>query len=480
MSTRKALVFSFVDRYSTLAISIVASMAIARLLRPDELGVFSVAMALLILAATIRDMGAGQYIVQAPELTPERIKAVWTIQIGIGTFLALLVMALAVPAATFYREPKLTPILLVTSLSYLINPFGSITYAMLMREMAFGQIAIIRFAASLSGALVSVGLAFTGHGPISLAWGGLASTATNAFVAQLFRPPGMPWGFALRGVSEVLGFGSRIAGTSLIGSFVNATPDFVLGKLQGMYAAGIFSRSNGLVAMFSRLITDAIYGVAVGLLARQRRENLDVRPSFLQAMSYMTVLSWMFSAGLALFAYPLIRVLYGDQWADSAGLTRWLALAGALAAPAQMCFVVLTALGRADLLMKATFAAGAVTVLATVTGAILGVDTIGKFLALSSLCVVYIWLRAVQAAIELSWKMIFSVFWPSALAVIITMIGPVIVVTLMGLEPAHPISALLAGGFSGLACAIIAIFMTNHPIQAELRPMLKRLFARSS
>lgn len=478
MSTRKALIFSFVDRYSSLLMAIASSMAIARLLRPDELGIFSVAMALLLLASTVRDMGAGQYIVQAIELTPERIKAVWTIQIGIGAILALLVMALAVPAAAFYREPKILPILLVTGISYLLNPFGSITYAMLMREMAFGKIAIIRFSASLSGALVSVGLAATNHGPISLAWGSLAGTTANALVAQIFRPAGMPWGFALRGVPEVLGFGSRIAGTSIISSIVNSTPDFVLGKLQGMQAAGLFSRSNGLVAMFSRLITDAISGVAIGLFARQRRENLDVRPGFLRAMSYITVLSWTFSAGLALFSHPLTRVLYGTQWDGSVSLTRWLALAGGLVAPVHMCVVLLTALGRADLLMKATFASGTVTVLATVAGALLGFDTIGKFLALSSLCAAYFWLRTAKLAIDVNWTMLFSTFRGSAITASITMVGPVIVALLMGLEQTNPLLILLAGAFSGLACAIIAVFVTNHPIQAELRPMLNRLIAR--
>jgi hypothetical protein len=37
MSTRKSLVFSFLDRYASLVVSIVSSMFIARLLTPSEL-----------------------------------------------------------------------------------------------------------------------------------------------------------------------------------------------------------------------------------------------------------------------------------------------------------------------------------------------------------------------------------------------------------------------------------------------------------
>ena len=90
MSTRKSLFFSFLDRYASLAISVVASMVIARLLTPAEIGVFSVTMVLLMFVATFRDMGAGQYLVQEKELTTERIRAVWAVQLGLGLGLACL------------------------------------------------------------------------------------------------------------------------------------------------------------------------------------------------------------------------------------------------------------------------------------------------------------------------------------------------------------------------------------------------------
>src|SRR5690606_10833565 len=113
---------------------IVASMALARLLTPAQIGVFSVAMALLSLIATIRDMGAGQYLVREKDLTPDRIRAVWTVQLGLGTFLGLIVLAGSGPMAAFYGDPVLRDVMLLLALNYFINPIGSVTYASLMRE----------------------------------------------------------------------------------------------------------------------------------------------------------------------------------------------------------------------------------------------------------------------------------------------------------------------------------------------------------
>ena len=84
MSSRKALAYSFVDRYAGLLLAVASSMVVARLLTPAEIGVFSVSMVMLSFISVLRDFGAGQYLVQEKELTTERIRAVWALQLGLG------------------------------------------------------------------------------------------------------------------------------------------------------------------------------------------------------------------------------------------------------------------------------------------------------------------------------------------------------------------------------------------------------------
>lgn len=143
-TTRSALLFSFLDRYAALLIGIASSAVLARLLTPAEVGVYSVAAVLLALLSTVRDMGAGQYLVQKKELDREAIRAVWAVQLGVGLGLSLIVLAMAVPVARFYADPRLTPLMMVLALNYAVNPFGSITYAWLIREMRFGNLALMR------------------------------------------------------------------------------------------------------------------------------------------------------------------------------------------------------------------------------------------------------------------------------------------------------------------------------------------------
>jgi O-antigen/teichoic acid export membrane protein len=172
-SIRKSLAFSYLDRYASLALAIVSSMIIARLLTPQDIGLFSVTMVLLSFLAAIRDLGVGGYLVQERELTVDRVRAVWAVQLSLGMFLGLVVLLASGPVASFYGEPKMQLILYVMAANYALNPFGSLTYAWQIREMKFDLLALIRFSSTIVGSVISVYLAWIGMGPVSLALGAL-------------------------------------------------------------------------------------------------------------------------------------------------------------------------------------------------------------------------------------------------------------------------------------------------------------------
>ena len=66
--TRRAVYLSAVARYSDMIVQFVSVMVIARLLTPEEIGIFSISLAVIALAQTLREFGLGAYVVQEREL----------------------------------------------------------------------------------------------------------------------------------------------------------------------------------------------------------------------------------------------------------------------------------------------------------------------------------------------------------------------------------------------------------------------------
>lgn len=480
MSTRRSLFFSFLDRYASLAITIASSMVIARLLTPAEIGVFSVTMVLLMFVSTVRDMGAGQYLVQEKDLTKERIRAVWAVQLGLGLSLAMLMLLVSYPLSVFYDEPRMRDIMMVVALNYAINPFGSLTYAWLMREMQFARVALMRFSAGLIGAVVSIWLAWENFGPISLAFGSLASTVVNALVAIYFRPRWFPWLPGIREIRRVLVFGSQLTASSLVTTAAASAPELLLGKLQDLISVGFYSRANGLVQMFHRLFVDAVGAVCLPWFAKQSREHGSFVDPFLKATAYVTAFGWSFCLAVICLAQPIIRVLYGDQWDQSVDLARLLALAMAFSVPSALCQTGLLSIGAVTVIAKVTVWSALQSVVFVAVGATQGLMALGFALVAAAAISTLIALRATSKHIGLPLPGLLVTLGKSAGVAAISAVGPILALWIYGPYPEVVLIPLALGCVGGLTGFLVGVFVLNHPLQEEFDPIwsrFRRIFA---
>ena len=479
MSTRKSLFFSFLDRYASLAISVVASMVIARLLTPAEIGIFSVTMVLLMFVTTFRDLGAGQYLVQEKELTSDRIRAVWAVQLGLGLGLACLVLLASYPVSLLYKEPRMRDIMLVVALNYAINPFGSLTYAWLMREMRFESVAMMRFLAGLSGAIVTTWLAWKDFGAISLAFGSLASTVANAVIALYFRPKSFPWLPGLNEIKRVLTFGSKLTATSIVNVVAGGAPELLLGKLQSLTAAGLYSRSVGLVNMFHRLFVDAVTAVALPWFAKQSREHRSLADPFLKATAYVTAFGWSFCLAVICLAHPIIRAMYGSQWDQSVDLARLLAVSMLFSASVSLCGTALLSSGAVTTMAKITVLSALQSIAFVAVGAWYGLTAMGCALIVSAAVSAAIWLRVTIRHIGLPLRALLHTFLQSAAVALLAAIGPLLALVAYGPYPEVFVMPLALGAFGGLAGFLLGIAIFKHPLLEEVMAIWVRLTKRA-
>lgn len=478
MSTRKSLFYSFLDRYASLAITIVSSMVIARLLTPAEIGVFSVTVVLLSFVSSIRDMGAGQYLVQERELTTERIRAVWALQLGLGFGLACVVLLASYPVALFYNEPRMRNVMVVVALNYAINPFGSLTNAWLVREMRFDSVAIMRFSSVLSGALVTTWLAWQKFGPISLALGSLTTTAVNALVAVYFRPKSFPWLPGLGEIKRVLSFGSKLTATSLVLDMATSAPELFLGKLQSLAATGLYSRAFGLVMMFYRLFVDAVVAVCLPWFARQSRERGNFVEPFLKATAYITALGWSFCLAVICLAHPIIRALYGNQWDQSVDLARLLAIGTAIYVPFSLCSTALLSSGGVNIIARTVVIVSFQSIIFVAIGASQGLMALGVAGIVSSAITSSIWLKATAKHIGMPIRMMLPALRQSGLVALSAGVGPGLALWLYGPYPEMYVMPLLTGGLVGLIGFVVGVIIFKHPLETEVMTIWSKIKKR--
>jgi O-antigen/teichoic acid export membrane protein len=231
-SLRQSLALTFLSSNGATAIQFVVTVVLARLLNPDEVGIYSVTAVMVSIAHLFRDFGVASYLQQEKELTREKVGAAFGVLLTSSWAIAALVFLLSWPAATFYGQEGIRKVMQVMALGFMFIPFGAVTHSLLTRDYRAKEQAYVRVAGTLAYAISAIGFAYMGFSYMSMAWANLINIIVTALAYMPFRPAVMPWLPRFKDWRRVLHFGAGATLGNSLGAINSAIPDVVLGKTQ--------------------------------------------------------------------------------------------------------------------------------------------------------------------------------------------------------------------------------------------------------
>lgn len=470
-SVRRALAISFLEKYALIALTLVSYILIARLLTPEEIGIYSVATALIGIAQVVRDFGIGNYLVQEKELTEAKIRTAFGLSLLIGGSMFLL-FALGAPfAGQFYADERMTSIVRIIALNFLILPFCSISMSLLRRDMQFVRLMYVNFAAAIAGFIVTIGLALNQFGPQSLAWGAICGnivTGMGAWFAQKDRKLLLP------GFSEwrtVASFGGQSSLAGVVTSIAMDINDLVVGKVLGFAPVAILSRAQGLMNLFHRDMMGAVRNVAFPAFAKAHRDGEPIEPRFIASVTNVTAFAWPFYGFIALFPLEILRLMFGSQWDAATPLVPFFALAGSFAATFSLIPSVILALGRVDLTLRAELIVQPIRIVIIVTAALVYKTLIACAIAflIAFLIATPIFFLIKSQCIPNDWRGLLSGMRRSLLLTVVTLM-PSFAVSIIN-DPLRPepvsLTLFIAICIITLIFWLIAIRISKHPIATD-------------
>lgn len=317
MSIRKSLAISLSSNYVKLVLGIISSMILARLLTPEDFGIYSVAFSVANFAYMFRNIGINQYLIQAEEVTPSKMSSAFGVTLLLSWSLGLLLAGLSGPLSRLYGNEGIAEVLWYLSFNFYIIPFGAVPSALLRRNMLFGKVATIELASAFVGFIVGISAAFAGKGYMSIVWSSNASTITLVVLSMRHRPDNMPFFPAFTEWRDILKFGLNVGIADFTLQSGNSLTELLIGKIQNLAAVGIYSRAFGAIGLFGQLFAYSISPVILPYLSEARRNKGDVVAIFAKILSFMTIVAMPFYAAMYCVAHDFIVVLFGDQWLES-------------------------------------------------------------------------------------------------------------------------------------------------------------------
>ncbi|SFW29849.1 lipopolysaccharide biosynthesis protein [Nitrosovibrio sp. Nv17] len=478
-TVRRSLLINGASQGASFLLGLTGSVVVARLLTPEEIGLFSVSLSLIAFGHVFRDFGIGQYLVQAAEISRDRLRSASTMMILISWSVALLFFLARQPAAGFYQNAGIAEILAVLALNFAILPFGAPLLSMLRREMRFDRIALVSISANVVQLAVTVSLALNGFSYMSMAWGSLAGVLATTAILVAMRPADALLMPRLAGMREIFHFGARSSVASLAGQVGSAAPDLIIGGTLGFAEVAFYSRAWGVMNLVMSDFTNIVRGVFFPAFARRVREGASPSAIYLQGITQLTGLTVPLLAVFALLAEPLIHFLFGSQWDRSAPLASLLCAYAMLTAPFVLTGVALVACGKIDIFMRTQLWIQGIRILVISTTVIIDLESMVLVLGLAYCIEVNIYLAAMKKAIGLGFSGLFRCIWRSYALAAIAVSGPGMLLVGSRMTGMYPGSfwQLTIAGILAMTAWLIGVYWLRHPLRSEIETLRRHLSA---
>ena len=325
----RAMAWTGAGRWATQLLTWVSTIVVARILAPSDYGLIGMATIYIGLVAVVSEFGLGQAVITLREMSGKQVAQLNSLSIAAGCLLFGISCAAASPLGKFFHSPKLPPVVVLMSLSFLISGTQVVPDALLQNDLRFKLLASFDTARALVQSLTTVMLALLGFGYWSLAFGTLAGVVVAAAMAVIARPHSLAWP-RWKEIKHALGFSGDVLG-SRVAWYAYSNSDFlVAGRMLGQAPLGAYTIAWTIASTPVEKITNMITRVTPAFFSAVQDDKPHLRRYLLAITDGLALLTFPASLGMALVADQFVLVVLGPKWVTAIIPLQLLALYAAM------------------------------------------------------------------------------------------------------------------------------------------------------
>lgn len=299
---------------AALAIQMVATVVLARLITPLDFGLVAMVTTFSLLFSNFGLNGLTEAVVQREGLDHGLASNLFWVCVGAGTLLSAAFAAAGTSLARFYGEMPVARIAAWMSLTIVLTSASVLHLGLLKRAMRFSAVAGNDIVARTMSVVVSILFGWAGWGYWALVLGACAMPLSTMIGAWLLCrwTPGRPRYAA--GTGTMLRFAMNTYGRFSVNYFARNTDNLLVGWGFGAHALGFYKKAYDLFALSTTQLVASTSVVAVSALSRVTGDKAQFRRYLLGAMTVMAFLGMGLAGGLTLIGKDLILLLLGPGW----------------------------------------------------------------------------------------------------------------------------------------------------------------------
>ncbi|UYV35719.1 oligosaccharide flippase family protein [Rhodobacteraceae bacterium D3-12] len=466
--------WTIVSRIYVQLIQFAIFIVAARLMLPEEFGLFALVAAFIVILNQLATAGWPEYILQC-EGDTEKIRKSLLVALLSGLLATIIGVVLSLLSGLVTDAPLARLVGQVLALSILFASLGAAYSGALNQQNRLSSAALSVVAGETLNFAVAIWALYQGYGVLALAWGRLANSFTwccaAAFATRLYparqieRPQFL----------EMAHFSKHIIATRILVNLRIYAATFLIGGFVGAAAVGFFRAGQRIVAGFEEIVSEPTRVLAWNLFRKARDNNANTN-SVAQTSQIFFRLQIYGAAplfvGIAVLADDLTEGLLGSEWSSAAPVLQILALAGLIRMSGHATIPIISLAGRAEMLPRLMFVYSVISITCIAIGSRYGiVATAAAELCAASIAFV---INAVVMSRHFSihWVQILKRSWQVIPSTIIALVFPFIALHFGLLAELHPLARFFVLSLSILIlyvpCLLILDTSLKRTIQAQL------------
>ncbi|MBQ6161611.1 MAG: lipopolysaccharide biosynthesis protein [Prevotella sp.] len=322
------IVWSALQKYSTMFIQFISGIVLARLLTPYDYGCIGMLLIFIVLAESFIDGGFGSALIQKKRPTQEDYSTIFFWNIAMAIILYAIIYFTAPYIAKFYKIPLLCSVLRVQAIILFIYAFNIVQRNQLQKTLNFKAISIVTITTSIIALIVTIILAYHGFGVWSLVAQYIITAAIPAMAFWFYLKWRPQWIFSWKSFKELFSFGFYMFLTHLLNQFGQQIQGLLIGKIYNPSTMGYYSKAHGVEKLASTSISRAMTEVTYPLYAEAQDDKAKMISMIKRLTSTLSFLTFPAMFILILLAKPIFVLLYSDRWLASVPYFQVLCLAG--------------------------------------------------------------------------------------------------------------------------------------------------------
>lgn len=371
-SMRGAAILQFVSKYANIAVQLIVTAILARLISPDDFGLLSIVTVFTAFFQLFSDMGIGVAIVQYRNLSEKDYGRLFVFSAVLAIILVALFCLSATPISLFYGDARLVFLCYAISPAIFFNTLNMVPNGLMLKDKRFAAIALRLVVSTLISGFVAILLAVAGVGCYAL------TTQTVLTALIIFS-----WNLITRPIHHlsihfvdslrlVFSYSAYQFGFSFINYFSRNLDNLVIGRLLGTVSLGYYDKAYKLTTYPMSNISSVVASVIQPYMAENQNNTDKIFDCWYKVTKLLSLIGAFISAVFIAAAPEIVTLFYGYQWEPAIPLLQVLSISIYFQMLGNPSGAFFQSLGRTDLMFRQGLFCTLLTVVGLSIGSYLG------------------------------------------------------------------------------------------------------------